>query len=289
MPSTSSKGRFLLVSTLLVSATSFTVSSNNNLSATYKTTRTRRKTTKHSPPNTSTLLAHSNAGSAGACGGFPFTRRIHATKARLPFQRTTNILSLSTDANVCDSLPEPSSMRIKEIKDELKDKGISFSDCFDKDSLVERLNDARSGKVCKKETPNTAAAAPAAKQNSNSNTSAFDKDAAAAELRTKKVRELRTMCAQNDIRWGGMIEKEEIVQALVAYQEKASNFSPSGKITPGKVAMIDQDILAKEVAPGAATTPLLLDIYATWCGPVSTIYLCFFLQEINSTCVCLIY
>jgi len=270
MPSTSSKGRFLLVSALLVSATSFTVSSNNNLSATNKTTRT-RKTTKHSLPTTSSIFTRSNAGSAGACGGFPSTRRIRTTRARSPFQRTTNILSLSTDANDFDSLPEPSSMRIKEIKDELNDKGISFTDCFDKDSLVERLNDARSGKVSRKETPNTAPA-PAAKQNSN--TSTFDKDAAAAELRTKKVRELRTMCAQNDIRWGGMIEKEEIVQALVAYQEKASKFSPSGKITPGKVAMIDQDILAKEVAPGAATTPLLLDVYATWCGPVSTIYLC---------------
>jgi len=227
-----------------------------------------------------TTRINSIAGSAGSCGGFHTTRHINirtdTTRARSPFRRTTNILSSSTnhsDANEdCDdSLPEPSSMRIKEIKNELNDKGISFKDCFDKDSLVERLIDARSGKVSRKETPNTAAAAAAAKPNSNSNTSPFDKDAAAAELRTKKVKELRTMCAQNDIRWGGMIEKEEIVQALVSYQEKASKFSPSGKITPGKVAMIDQDVLAKEVAPGAATTPLLLDVYATWCGPVSTV------------------
>ena len=76
------------------------------------------------------------------------------------------------------------------------------------------------------------------------------------------------MCAQNDIRWANLIEKEELVQALVSYQAEAVKFSPSGKILPGKVAQIDDEILAKEVA-GGATTPLMLDVYATWCGPVS--------------------
>ena len=55
-----------------------------------------------------------------------------------------------------------------------------------------------------------------------------------------------------------MIEKEELVQALLEYQEKAADFSPSGKLIPGKVAVIDDEILSQELTPGAAVTPLLL-------------------------------
>lgn len=166
-----------------------------------------------------------------------------------------------------EALPEPASMRIRAIKDELNDAGVSSSDCFDKDSLVERLVDARSGKVtgAKKEDKD-ASAPPATSEENTQNTSSatkekvstFDKDSFAAELRSKKVRELRTLCAKNNIRWATMIEKEELVNALVKHQEKAADFSPSGKLTPGKVSMIDDDILSQEVAPGAAVTPLLL-------------------------------
>ena len=175
-----------------------------------------------------------------------------------------NILYSSTTEN---EVPDISSMRIKEMKEELKSMSVDFSDCFDKDSLMERLVDARSGKVQGKKKEEVKEKTQSVKQSSES-TSTFDKEAYAAELREKKVRELRTMCAQNDIRWANLIEKEELVQALVSYQVEAVKFSPSGKILPGKVAQIDDEILAKEVA-GGATTPLMLDVYATWCGPVS--------------------
>lgn len=176
-----------------------------------------------------------------------------------------NILYSSTTEN---ELPDISSMRIKEMKEELKSMSVEFSDCFDKDSLMERLTDARSGKVQGKKKEEVKVEKTETVQQSSETTSTFDKEAYAAELREKKVRELRTMCAQNDIRWANMIEKEELVQALVSHQAEAVKFSPSGKILPGKVAQIDDEILAKEVA-GGATTPLMLDVYATWCGPVS--------------------
>jgi len=168
-------------------------------------------------------------------------------------------------------------MRIRAIKDELNEMGISFTDCFDKDSLVDRLKDGRSGAVTgtppqsvEDDAPKSAAAASTSEstseQKSQSSKSTFDREAVMVELRQKKVRELRTMCAQNNIKWATMIEKEELVRALVDYKEKASEFSSSGALTPGKVTMINDDILGKEVAGGAAT-PLLLDVYATWCGP----------------------
>lgn len=39
---------------------------------------------------------------------------------------------------------EPGTMRVSEIKAELKMRGVKFDDCFDKESLVLRLQDARS-------------------------------------------------------------------------------------------------------------------------------------------------
>ena len=38
---------------------------------------------------------------------------------------------------------EPGKMRVSEIKSELSMRGVGFSDCFDKESLVERLEEAR--------------------------------------------------------------------------------------------------------------------------------------------------
>jgi thioredoxin len=49
--------------------------------------------------------------------------------------------------------------------------------------------------------------------------------------------------------------------------EAAQNFSPSGKLTPGEVADIDDQTLEQELSAVGTTTPLLLDVYATWCGP----------------------
>lgn len=43
-----------------------------------------------------------------------------------------------------DEEVEPGQMRVSEIKAELKLRSVSFEDCFDKESLVQRLRSARS-------------------------------------------------------------------------------------------------------------------------------------------------
>jgi len=63
--------------------------------------------------------------------------------------------STSSDDGVIDlgddefeEVVEPGKMRVSEIKAELSMRGIKFDDCFDKESLVERLEEARaSGKA----------------------------------------------------------------------------------------------------------------------------------------------
>merc|ERR1712157_27020 len=94
----------------------------------------------------------------------------------------------------------------------------------------------------------------------------FDREVVHKELRSLRVAELRTQLASRNIRWGNMVEKEELVQALLNAMEEAHNFSSSGALTPGKVGDLTDQELRKQL-DSTSNTPLLLDIYATWCGP----------------------
>jgi thioredoxin 1 len=194
--------------------------------------------------------------------------------------RTFLAMSTSNENETSNTLADPQSMRIREIKDELDGLNVKYDDCFDKESICLRLVDARSGKVkgeAKAETKETKAASEPAPSSapksaptpSSAQSSNFDKDKKLQELRSLRVKELRTKCAQYNIRWATMIEKEELVQALIIHYEKVSTFSPSGTIAPGKVSMItDDSILEKELySGGTGTAPLMLDVFATWCGP----------------------
>ena len=184
-----------------------------------------------------------------------------------------------------------SSMRVKEIKDELEERGIDYTDCFDKESMVSRLVDARSGKVqaIAEENPKTdqkkedeeeeeegqdKQTEPAAASTSSASSSSpetktvvnnFDKDAALEELRDMRVRELREELGRRQISRAGLFEKEDLIQALLKAREMASNFSTTGLCMPGQVADLTGDELDQEMKH--LSTPLLLDVYATWCGP----------------------
>ena len=121
----------------------------------------------------------------------------------------------------------------------------------------------------------------------------FDRKSTLAELRNLRVRELKEKLSEMKVRWGTMIEKEEMVQALCSAMEerfvRGLNFSRTGMLIPGAVADVDEDALIGElgwsesdVSRGVASRaaadanvasspalrpPLLLDVYATWCGP----------------------
>jgi thioredoxin len=184
-------------------------------------------------------------------------------------------------------------MRVAEIKSELQTLNIDFSDCFDKESLMARLKEARDGTVLPK--PETKAQAPAQEpatpppkqeqqeQVSEPSTSTsseattttppeaaaaadFDKEAVLVEIRAMSVRDLRQELGQRQISRIGLLEKEDLVQALVQGRQTAFSFSATGMILPGQVAELTGDQVALEVKH-ATTTLFLLDVYATWCGP----------------------
>ena len=85
------------------------------------------------------------------------------------------------------------------------------------------------------------------------------------ELRKLRVKELQAELGKRNIRWQSFLEKEELVVALSEALEAAENFSGSGAMTPGLVAELTAEQVELELQHDGA--PLLLDVYATWCGP----------------------
>lgn len=202
-------------------------------------------------------------------------------------------VAAADDENAADA-PPPSDMRLREIQSELRDQWrVSYEDCFDRDSLTKRLLDARSGIVVgaavapasEEEAdavvvdPSSTATTSASASNSSpkdtdvsSSSSPFDRQATLIELRSLRVKELRTRLSERNVRWGDFVEKEDLVRALADVMERASHFSRSGALSPGKVADVSGEVLAAELGESGdggddAKTPLLVDVYATWCGP----------------------
>lgn len=200
-------------------------------------------------------------------------------------QRTTGIYSSVPDQEATTEVPI-SSLRVKEIQAALKELQVGYSDCFDKESLVKRLQGARenppvvntkptaSENDSSSETKTKTTTSEGSSSSSSADTSTataqkttktdFDTDAKLAELRAMRVRELREACAKRQIRWGQFIEKEDLVQALIKSMEASADFSLSGGMTPGEVTDLTGEQLEQELSQ-RSEAPLLLDIYATWC------------------------
>lgn len=183
-------------------------------------------------------------------------------------------------------------VRVSEIRHELDELSVDYSDCFDKESLEERLKDAKEGRIHTREevVDNSEGVVQSQTQheddtsdptikdngqenfrtsddanlgNPSSNRSAFDEGKAYEEVRVMKVKELREELAKKRIRWADLFEKEDLVRAVVNARKAAHNFS--SWITPGIVADLTEQQVAEEMQ--STTTPFLLDVYATWCGP----------------------
>jgi len=212
----------------------------------------------------------------------------HSTKSRAVAGRfggwATTSMRLSSDETI-EEFVDISKMRMREIQSELKDRwNVSYEDCFDKESLVKRLDDARKGLVIS--NAETAKRNEADDRQSSGGTieegedskdavgsggpalsgNEFNREEVFNELSKLRVAELRQKLGERKIRWANMIEKRDLVDALVDSMEASAGFSVSGVIVPGEVADITAEELSLELSQKAGT-PLLLDVYAVWCGP----------------------
>lgn len=231
----------------------------------------------------------------------------------------------SSIPNEITNTSTPCEMKLNEIKAELKKRSVSFVDCFDRESLEKRLLEARDCSDLPQSSSTSGQSInnveDTAEQTSNEFTTEeattlppidtakaesvdFDRDAILVQLRSLRVKELKIKLSELKVRWGKMIEKEEMVSALCNAMEEryhqSKNFSRSGVLVPGIVADVDESVMLKELgwlesdvnrgmvtqrqetsssssstssssssSMGATSPhpPILLDVYATWCGP----------------------
>ncbi len=209
-----------------------------------------------------------------------------------------NDAAMNTATPLPLSLPLSGDMKLNDIKQELKERNTSFTDCFDRESLEKRLIKAReddNSGVLSQQSEELENDSKKSASTTNTRTESaekeFDRDNILTRLRSLRVKELKIQLSELKVRWGTMIEKEELVQALCnALEERfhaSKNFSRSGRLVPGTLAEVDESILLQELGwlesdlmRGVIPTqtlsvkqttppypPILLDVYATWCGP----------------------
>lgn len=86
------------------------------------------------------------------------------------------------------------------------------------------------------------------------------------DLRSKSIMDLKLVCSKRSIRYKGLEEHEELIKAIVNDIKDLKEFSVSGHLVPGVFNEISGDILEQEMN-SKSKLPLLLDVYATFCGP----------------------
>lgn len=161
---------------------------------------------------------------------------------------------------------EVQSMRAREIKQKLEALGVDAADAFEKSELVERLVRAQLDGV---QAPQREAESGTVPEAATAGEEAADVGALDPEIlatcRAMRVTDLRTQLGSRGIRWADAVDKEELVERLANVLATELSFSSSGRLRPGTVSKLNGAELTIELDQGS--TPLLLDVYATWCGP----------------------
>jgi len=221
-----------------------------------------------------------------------------ATTTTRAFQSATRGTSLrrlwmTSTAAEDETTVNISDMRLSEIQSELKRLNVSSKDCFDRESLTARLLQARplgktqvtkeavvdDNEAARASEPTATTRNPTSETTGSTQTNVKSTDTAAntkstvakdAELKQQlkeqvaalSVRELRQELAASGKRWAGMLEKRDLVQAVVDCRLATADFSVSGKMQPGQVADLTDQELTQELQ--SEQTLILLDVYATW-------------------------
>lgn len=191
------------------------------------------------------------------------------------FQRLGPLWASTSEETEADALASIAKLRVSEIKQELEALKVDYTDCFDKESMVARLLEARNNKVPDdsggdSEVESTSASSSVdGVLSSDDSEELEDEEAVLEKIRSMRVKELREELGRRRIPRAGLFDKEDLVQALFKAKKMEAVFSATGNILPGCVADLSGDQVEQEIQHTA--TPLLLDVYATWCGPCQMI------------------
>lgn len=185
---------------------------------------------------------------------FAFSTRARAMSGfvgdvRLLRTRGTARSWVLADNAVTDDAEGLMRLRVSEIKAELNKLGASAAAaaCFEKSDLVRALVAARAATPLDNPEPISGI------------------EDARFRVRGLSVAQLRQQLADRSVGWADLYEKSELIDRLAGLVAADLAFCPSGRVPIGKVADLGEADARAELAD--ASTPLLLDVYAKWCGP----------------------
>ena len=128
---------------------------------------------------------------------------------------------------LCDTgLADPSTLRVKAIKEELASRGVSCAGLFEKEELVERLKQARLQPPAPAPAPPPPAPAPPAPAppppaaSSSSSSSSKDTAAQREAIAAMSIKEIKAELTRLKASTVGFMEKSEFVDALVAARQQ---------------------------------------------------------------------
>lgn len=128
------------------------------------------------------------------------------------------------------ALKEPAAMRVKELKAELTELGVSTADCFEKEDLVIKLEAARLNPPAPAPPapPASPAPAPPASPAPAPGASAADR----AEVNAMKVKAIKEELTKLGASTAGLFEKSEFVEALLAARVAAAERKANAEAEP---------------------------------------------------------
>jgi thioredoxin 1 len=165
-------------------------------------------------------------------------------------------------------------LKRRDIVLELQNLGVSYRDCFDRESLVNRLIEVREQTISvfspsPTVSATTATATATVLDAPASASPTIDAQQKMAELRGKTMKDLKLECSRRNIRYGKFLEKEDFVQAVWNDLRTVMAFSATGLVRPGVVTEVSGEQLDVEMNSHVhnSNSMILVDVYATWCGP----------------------
>jgi hypothetical protein len=189
-------------------------------------------------------------------------------------------------ADGVESPEAPTTMKLKDVKAELDARDVAWRGvCFERAELEQALVAAREAGTTERAPaatpshpdatlPDAETSMPVAAEEAPgpvgsmapAGAKAYDDAYAAAYERVigLKVKDLRSELASRGTGWADLFEKEELAARLAALCARAALFSASGALEPGKAGKLSAAQLRQELAD--TRTPMLLDVYATWCA-----------------------
>lgn len=176
--------------------------------------------------------------------------------------RTSHASSLQDEAAI---RAEVDGMRARDMKRELEEAGMNVADLFEKDELAARLLDFRLRGAAAEKKAGSESNRQSSSPPSDDSPTGMGLSMSKERLRTLSVKELRTQLGERGIPWADAFDKDELVSRLLEVVEQESAFSRTGKLRPGIVNQVTGAELEQELK--GHSTPLLLDVFATWCGP----------------------